>query len=88
MKHISDLFQRYKNTLKPPQSSVIKEFIVVCEKITQHPLTPEQCEYLLNTRTIYLRVPSVLKSEILQQKPQLLTALKQQLQQHAPQDIR
>ena len=87
MKHISDLFLRYKTVIQPPQSSVINDFIIVCEEVTGYTITAEQCSYTVATKTIYLQTPSVLKSELLRQKPALLTQLTKKLGKHAPIEI-
>jgi hypothetical protein len=88
MKHISDLFHRYQAKIKPPQKSVIKVFVAVCEEVTSHQLSLEQCSYTVGTKVIHLQIPSVLKSEVLQSKYKILAELKQRLGTNAPQDIR
>jgi hypothetical protein len=87
MKHIGELFSRYKKTIKPPQATVTKEFVVVCEAVTGIPIKPEQCVYTVATKTIYLQTPSLVKSELLQKKPALLAALKAKLGPNAPTNI-
>lgn len=72
MKPISDLFSKYKNTLKAPQKSVEKEVLEVINTTTPHTLTEKQVSYTPNTRTIYLKIPSVLKSEILFHQKEIL----------------
>lgn len=87
MKHISDLFSRYQNKIKPPQSSIVKVFIAICEEETGFQLKEEQCSYSPTTKTIHLKTPSVLKSELLQKKDDLLRRLKIQLGVNAPEQI-
>ncbi len=87
MKHISDLFERYKNKIKPPQSAVIKEFVEVVKEVLGFDIKPEQCSYTVNTKTLYLKTPSVLKSEIIRQKTTLLKKLKESLGQNSPEQI-
>ena len=87
MKHISDLFERYKNKIKPPQSAVINEFVGVVKEVLDFDIKPDQCSYTVTTKTIHLKTPSVLKSEILRQKNTILGALKKQLGTNSPEQI-
>jgi hypothetical protein len=87
MKHISDLFERYKTKIKPPQSAVIKEFVAQVDEVLGFSIGPEQCSYVVSTKTLHLRTPSVLKSEILQQKTTILRKLKVSLGPNAPEQI-
>jgi hypothetical protein len=87
MKHISDLFSRYKNTIQPPQSSIIKEFIVVCEEVSKIKVKLEQCTYTVSTKTLYLQTHSLIKSELLLKKTDLLKALKKRLGKNSPTEI-
>lgn len=64
MKRIGDLFEKYKTRLKAPQSTVEKECIKVIAEVTGHQLASGSVSYTVSTRTISLRVPSLLKSEI------------------------
>ncbi len=75
MKQIGDLFDKYKTRFKPPQASVEKEFINVVEQNTFFKLKPEQVSFTLSTRTIYLTVPGILKTEILFKKQPILREL-------------
>jgi len=87
MKHISSLFDKYQNRLVPPQTSIIKEFVVVCQEVCGFTITPEQCTYTVATKTIYITVPSVLKSELMQNETKLKQALKERLGKNAPTNI-
>ncbi len=87
MKHISDLFSRYQNKIKPPQSSIVKEFVSVCEERCGFKLKEEQCSYTVSTKTIYLTVPSILKSEVMRNKKTILQSLKDRLGINAPVEI-
>lgn len=87
MKHISDLFARYAHKIQAPQGSVIKVFSTICTEEFKLPIKVEHCSYTVSTKTLYLKAPSLLKSELLQKKPQVLAALRQQLGQSAPVDI-
>lgn len=87
MKHIGDLFTKYQNTLKPPQSAVIKEFVCACEEVSGYKIKEEQCSYTVSTKTIYLTVPSLLKTELLLQKNNILEELKNRLDKNSPINI-
>jgi hypothetical protein len=87
MKHISDLFSRYKTTIKPPQSSVTKIFIASVKEVSGIDITTEQCEYKVSSKTIYLKTPSILRSEILRQKKMILDRTKTSLGDSAPSDV-
>lgn len=87
MKHISDLFSKYKNNLQPPQSSVIKEFVSVCEEVIGIKIKPEHCSYVTNSKTIYLKTPGVIKSEILKKKLEILKNLNRKLGKNSPNEI-
>lgn len=75
MKKISDLFDKYKKTLRPPQSSVEKEVVAIIEDVAGFTIKPEQVTYQPNTKTVQLNVPSVLKTEILKQQSRILSEL-------------
>ncbi len=64
MKKIGDLFLKYKKNLKPPQKTVEKACIDKIFEITGFKLEPNQVIYTLSTRTVFLKIPSILKSEI------------------------
>jgi len=64
MKQIGDLFLKYRQRFKAPQATVEKEFVLVIKEVSGFDITFEQVEYTVTTRTIYLKVPSVLKSEL------------------------
>ena len=87
MKHISDLFSRYKNQIKPPQSAVIKEFVLITKKQLNFDIKTEQCSYSVATKTLHLKTPSVMKSEILRQKTPILKELRASLGQNSPDQI-
>ena len=68
VKKISSLFDKYKNTLRAPQESVVKEFRGVVYELFDTELAPHQCSYTPRSRTIVLTVGGPLKTEILLQK--------------------
>ena len=79
MKRLGDLFERYRTQIKAPQASVEKECVVVIQELTQFELQLSQIEYTVSTRTISLRVPSILRTEILFKKTAILDTLKARL---------
>ncbi|MCA9361841.1 hypothetical protein KC906_00560 [Candidatus Kaiserbacteria bacterium] len=64
MKRVGDLFEKYKTKLKAPQASVEKECVLVINTITGFTLTQDQLTYTVSTRTLALKIPSLLKSEL------------------------
>ena len=64
MSHIGDLFDRYKKRFKAPQASVEKVCIKIIKDVTNFDLKTDQVKYTVSTRTIYLQVPSILKTEL------------------------
>jgi len=64
MKRIGDLFEKYRTRFKAPQASVEKVCVAVINEVTGFELTAEQVTYTVNTRTVSLQVPSILKSEL------------------------
>jgi|AntRauTorckE6833_2_1112554.scaffolds.fasta_scaffold01164_2 hypothetical protein len=79
MKRLGDLFERYRTRIKAPQASVEKECLVIIKELTRFELTLDQIEYTVSTRTLSLRVPSILRTEILLQKGAILDKLKTHL---------
>jgi len=79
MKRLGDLFERYRTKIKAPQASVENECIIVIKELTQFDIQLSQLEYIVSTRTISLRVPSILRTEILFKKPEILETLKARL---------
>lgn len=79
MKRLGDLFERYRTRIKAPQASVEKECIVIIKELTQFDIQLSQLEYTVGTRTISLRVPSILRTEILFKKAEILEKLKAHL---------
>lgn len=88
MKHLSSLFDRYRKVLVPPQATVEKRVAeLVCE-ITPFSITAEQVAYSVPTKTISLKVPSILKSELQHHKTAILGRLEGEMgKQNAPKVI-
>ena len=87
MKHIGSLFERYQKLLKPPQSSVEKIVIQVIKEKFNFDIEHNKCSYNLSTKTVYLKIPSILKTEIFFKKQELLQTLKERLGESAPNQI-
>jgi hypothetical protein len=79
MRRLGDLYERYRTKIKAPQASVEKECLVIIKELTQFDLKLSQLEYTVSTRTISLRVPSILRTEILFRKTEILEKLKAHL---------
>jgi hypothetical protein len=78
-RQLGRLLERYKTILKPPQASVEKECIVVIEELTGIVLRPHQVRYTVPTRTLTIKAPSILRSELSLHKAAILNALKKRL---------
>jgi hypothetical protein len=85
---LGNLIERYKKILKPPQASVEKEFIMVAKEVVGIELKPNQVSYTVSTKTIYIKAPSLLRSELLLYKVEILLNLKERLgDQNSPTTI-
>jgi hypothetical protein len=72
---VESLFERYRKTLKAPQSSVEKIARTVIYKQTGYNLSSTQVSYTVATRTLHLRVPSLLRQHILLKQREILTVV-------------
>ena len=79
MKRLGDLFERYRKRIKAPQASVEKECLIIINELMQFDLKTSQIEYTVSSRTLSLRIPSVLRTEILLKKTEILEKLKAHL---------
>lgn len=79
MKRLGDYFERYKNRFKAPQASVEKECIEVIREVSGFVLTTNQVAYTVSTRTVSLRVPSIIKSELRFHQQAILQGLENRL---------
>ena len=85
---IKDLFAVYRKRLRAPQKSVIKEVVVVVRGVVPVEVTEKYFSYNVHTRTVTIHAPSVLKTEILQRKKDILHQLQERLgQQNTPTTI-
>jgi hypothetical protein len=79
MKKLSSLFERYQKLLVPPQASVEKRVAEIICEITPLQIKPEQVSYSVGSKTISLKVPSILKSELQHHKATILTRLESEM---------
>lgn len=88
IKKLSDLFDKYKNTLKAPQGSIVNVFCEVVEDVLDISLSKNQVTFNTFTKIITLNTPGVVKSEIKLNKKEILSHLKGRLGvSSAPKDI-
>jgi len=78
-RQLGRLLERYKTLLKPPQASVEKECIAVIEEMTGIALKPHQVRYTVSSRTITIKAPSILRSELSFHRTAILEVLKNRL---------
>ena len=76
---LGNLLARYKSILKPPQASVEKECLAVIKAVTGIELLPHQVSYTVSTRTLVLKTPSLLRSELMLHRGDILQELKGRL---------
>ncbi len=70
--HVSSLFEKYKQLIKPPQQTVQKAMLEIIKDVTGHSLLPETLLYTVSSRTLTLKISSLLKQEILLHQKELL----------------
>jgi len=88
MKHLSDLFEKYKKNLKAPQASVERIVLRVIKEQLSISLEPTQITYNPPTRTVVIKAPSIIKTEITKHRAVVLTALQTELGvQNAPTEL-
>ncbi|MEM9336753.1 MAG: hypothetical protein AAGA35_02785 [Patescibacteria group bacterium] len=73
LKKVSDLFDKYKQILIPPQKTVEKAFTEVVEEVLEITIDQKLVSYTPSTNTIGLTVPSVIKQEIKLHQQEVLT---------------
>ncbi len=79
MKQLGDLFEKYKNRFKPPQSTVEKACVEVIKEVTGFEIVPAQVVYTVSTKTVSIQVPSLLKTELRLQQEKILKGLEARL---------
>lgn len=84
---LGNLLARYKKFIKPPQASVEKECIVVIKDLCGYTIQPNQVSYTVSSKTLYIKTPSIMRSELILKYPTILTELKKRLGESAPSSI-
>ncbi len=87
-KQLGNLLLRYKQFLKPPQQSVLKEVVGVVKEVVGVEVGVKQFEYNVSSRTVYVKTASVIRNEIVRQKGAIKKALIERLgEQNSPVDF-
>ncbi len=87
--HVTTLFERYKKLLKPPQQTVQNVMAEVIFDVTGHKILVTSIQYTVATKTLSLKISSLLKQEILKHHEELLAHAKGRLgEQNAPRILR
>ncbi len=76
VKHLKDLFQKYRERLIAPEATIINTFIEVVKDVLGIEIKKEAVNYTPANKTISLRVSGVLKNEITLHKEELLQHMK------------
>jgi hypothetical protein len=84
---VSSLFDKYKNTLQPPQQTVVYEVVGVINDLCGIKLSTQHVTYMVATNTVSVVAPSVVKQEIARREPEILTHLRGRLGKKAPKKI-
>ena len=79
MKHMSSLLESFQKRFTPPQASVEKRVAEIICEITPLTIKPEQVSYSVGSKTISLKVPSILKSELQHHKATILGRLESEM---------
>ena len=82
------MFAVYRQKIKPPQASVIKVVIEVVYKEVGISLASKHFTYTPNSKVLYCKAPSVVKTEILHKKDAIIQSLQNELgERNAPTTI-
>ena len=76
---VRDLFEKYRKTLQAPQKTVELEAIRVIGELTNLTLKEHQVEYVVSSRVLAIKAPSLLKQEIKLKHKEVLAELKKRL---------
>ncbi len=76
---LGNLLLRYKKIIKPPQQSVVIEVVSVIKEVVGIDVIAKQFEYTVSSRTVYIKTPSILRTEIVKRKSEILKALSERL---------
>lgn len=86
-KHLSSLFDRYKNVLRAPEKTVVDTAAIVIDELLGISVAPEQLSYSPHTRTLYIK-NGMVRASVVPHTTEVLTHLKGRLGvQSAPQAI-
>lgn len=85
---MSDLFKKYKDTLKAPQGAVVTAFLEVIKEMFGVTLKKEHCAYRVASQTLTLTASGMLKTEILLKKKIILIKMSEKLgEKSTPKEI-
>ena len=85
IQQLGNLIERYKKILKPPQASVEKVAIDVIKELCGITLQPTQISYIVSSRILAIKAPSVIRSELLRQSGEIMVELRNRLgEQNSP----
>lgn len=85
---VGDLFEKYRQTLKAPQGTVIDAFCEVVSELLALPITKKQVRYTPSSKTLSVTTQGPLKSEIKLHEEEIIAHLKGRLgEKSAPQKI-
>jgi hypothetical protein len=76
VKHLKDLFAKYREQLIAPEATVVTAFIEVVHDVLGVSLTKESVSYTPANRTLTVRASGVLKNEIALHTEELLAHMK------------
>jgi hypothetical protein len=77
--HVTALFEKYKQRIKPPQKTVQNVMVEVIFDVTGYTVKDTALFYIVSTRTLTLKIPSILKQEILLHQSEILIHAKGRL---------
>ncbi len=76
---VSDLFKKYTDVLRAPQGSVVEAFLAAIFETLGIRLEKDQCTYTVSSKTLMVRAPGMIKSEIKLQKQTILKKMEEKL---------
>ena len=88
IKPVSNLFEKYKKTLRAPQGSVVKAFCEVVEDLYGWQISEDKVSYTPATKVLGVAVSGPLKTELKLKQTEILSHLKGRLGEHSsPEEI-
>ncbi len=76
---LGNLLLRYKKIFKPPQESVLIEVARVVSEVVGVSVSSKQFNYTVSSKIVYIKTPSLIKSEIIKKKADIKKALSERL---------